>query len=370
MRVLIYTRIRRVTSPLYSRLAVVGIWLVTVLLGVSFPAAQAGATTPPSASLAISATSGPVGSVIRVSGTYSSASFCEGVEFRETGANQNGYVELFPAQAANGSFAARLVIPSYLGSSGSGTGIIPVQPGTYQVALVPGVHCAATSPPPPLTFHVTSTAVPPGRFVAIVPTPDGKGYWLAQAGGGVYSFGNAGFFGSVPGLGITPAAPIVGMAATADGRGYWLVGADGGVFAFGDAPFDGSAISPPSVAVPFAAISRPARATGYYAEAVIGKVVQFGTTANSAQGVEADAFFSGLAITPDGQGVWQVGTDGGVFAWGNAGFYGSLPGEGIVPNSPVVGIASTPDARGYWLLGADGGVFAFGDAGFFGSGTS
>ncbi len=34
--------------------------------------------------------------------------------------------------------------------------------------------------------------------------------------------------------------PVVGMAATADGHGYWLVAADGGVFTFGDAQFFGS----------------------------------------------------------------------------------------------------------------------------------
>jgi hypothetical protein len=31
------------------------------------------------------------------------------------------------------------------------------------------------------------------------------------------------------------------MAPTPDGRGYWLVAADGGVFTFGDAHFYGSA---------------------------------------------------------------------------------------------------------------------------------
>ncbi|SHE99384.1 hypothetical protein SAMN02745225_02198, partial [Ferrithrix thermotolerans DSM 19514] len=35
-------------------------------------------------------------------------------------------------------------------------------------------------------------------------------------------------------------APVVGMASTPDGKGYWLVAADGGVFSFGDATFDGS----------------------------------------------------------------------------------------------------------------------------------
>jgi hypothetical protein len=30
-------------------------------------------------------------------------------------------------------------------------------------------------------------------------------------------------------------------------------------------------------------------------------------------------------------------------------------------------MAATPDGRGYWLVAADGGIFSFGDAGFFGS---
>ena len=36
-------------------------------------------------------------------------------------------------------------------------------------------------------------------------------------------------------------------------------------------------------------------------------------------------------------------------------------------NAPVVGVAATPDDNGYWLVGADGGVFAFGDAAYYGS---
>ncbi|EQD80481.1 hypothetical protein B1A_00847 [mine drainage metagenome] len=34
--------------------------------------------------------------------------------------------------------------------------------------------------------------------------------------------------------------PVVGMAATPDGKGYWMVAADGGIFSFGDAAFYGS----------------------------------------------------------------------------------------------------------------------------------
>jgi hypothetical protein len=32
-----------------------------------------------------------------------------------------------------------------------------------------------------------------------------------------------------------------------------------------------------------------------------------------------------------------------------------------------VGLAPTADGRGYWLVASDGGVFGFGDAHFFGS---
>jgi len=32
-----------------------------------------------------------------------------------------------------------------------------------------------------------------------------------------------------------------------------------------------------------------------------------------------------------------------------------------------VGMAATPDGKGYWLVASDGGIFSFGDAGFFGS---
>ena len=73
----------------------------------------------------------------------------------------------------------------------------------------------------------------------------------------------------------------------------------------------------------------------------------------------------GMAATPDGRGYWLVASDGGVFAVGDAGFYGSL--GSIHLNQPIVGMAATPDGRGYWLVASDGGVFAVGDAGFYGS---
>jgi hypothetical protein len=61
---------------------------------------------------------------------------------------------------------------------------------------------------------------------------------MVAADGGLFSFGDAGFFGSLGGVDL--AQPVVGMATTTTGKGYWMVAADGGIFCFGDAPFYGS----------------------------------------------------------------------------------------------------------------------------------
>ncbi len=64
-------------------------------------------------------------------------------------------------------------------------------------------------------------------------------------------------------------------------------------------------------------------------------------------------------------GYLEVASDGGIFAFGNAAFDGSMGGQSL--NKPIVGLAATPDGHGYWEVAADGGIFAFGDATFDGS---
>ena len=66
-----------------------------------------------------------------------------------------------------------------------------------------------------------------------------------------------------------------------------------------------------------------------------------------------------------GHGYWLVGSDGGIFSFGSAGFYGST--GSFVLQRPVVGISPTGNRKGYWLVASDGGIFAFGDAGYYGS---
>ena len=159
-------------------------------------------------------------------------------------------------------------------------------------------------------------------MTAMASTPDGQGYWLAGADGGVFAVGDAPFEGSLGAVRLT--GPIVAIVGTPDGGGYWLAGLDGGVFAFGDA--------------------------GYY---------------GSMGGKPLDQPIVGMATTPDGKGYWLVAADGGVFAFGDAGYFGSMGGKPLV--AVVTGMAATPDGGGYWLVAADGGIFTFGDATFMGS---
>ena len=173
---------------------------------------------------------------------------------------------------------------------------------TRQTAAVVGVWV--------MSLVMTGAPYTPGAAAATVP----------PTGGTVHAFGDAAMLGSP----APPAAPIVGMARTPDGQGYWLVGADGGIFTFGDAHF-------------------------------------YGSTGN----LTLNQPIVGMAPTRDGGGYWLVAADGGIFCFGDARFLGSMGGRRL--NEPIVGVAATPSGNGYWLVADDGGIFTFGDATFHGS---
>ncbi|MGA2303952.1 MAG: G1 family glutamic endopeptidase [Acidimicrobiales bacterium] len=84
----------------------------------------------------------------------------------------------------------------------------------------------------------------------------------------------------------------------------------------------------------------------------------------------------GITPTANDGGYWLVASDGGIFSFGNAGYYGSIPRLGFAPagstnpkrlNAPIVGMVPSADGAGYFMVASDGGVFAFGDAKFEGS---
>jgi hypothetical protein len=235
--------------------------LIFVTLGAIPPPANASVPVP---SLSVEPTSGPVGTVV----TLRYSGDCDfGVMFGPVGdAGNDSLVGFSPI--------VRIVIPAFVGDPA-----VPVTKGDFEFGRTCNTPLTSSSFTNVFARFVVTGGASPERFVGMASTPDGGGYWLAQSNGSVYSFGDAHFFGSLPGLGDVPQAPIMGIVATSDGGGYWLVGADGGVFAFGDAVF-----------------------------------------------------------------------------------HGSLPGIGVRPTDPIIGMAATSDGGGYWLSGADGGLFAFGDA--------
>ena len=106
---------------------------------------------------------------------------------------------------------------------------------------------------------------------------------------------------------------------------------------------------------------------GYWEVAGDGGAFAYGDAGfyGSAGGMALNAPVVGMAATPTGRGYWEVASDGGIFAYGDARFYGSAGGTRL--NAPVVGMAATPTGRGYWEVASDGGIFAYGDARFYGS---
>jgi hypothetical protein len=148
------------------------------------------------------------------------------------------------------------------------------------------------------TFSGATVAVSQ-PITALAPTGSGAGLWMAAIDGGVFTFGDAAFFGSMGGMRLNQ--PIVGMAPTPTGRGYWLVASDGGIFSFGDAVFFGS---------------------------------MGGSVLNQP--------IVGMSATPSGAGYWMVAADGGIFAFGDARFFGSMGGTRL--NAPVRGMLARPAA--------------------------
>ena len=72
----------------------------------------------------------------------------------------------------------------------------------------------------------------------------------------------------------------------------------------------------------------------------------------------------GMAADPSTGGYWLVASDGGIFTFNDAGYFGSTGAMHL--NKPIVGMAADPATGGYWLVASDGGIFSF-NAPFLGS---
>jgi ribosomal protein L24E len=192
-----------------------------------------------------------------------------------------------------------------------------------------------------------------------------SGYWMVASDGGIFSFGDAKFFGSTGNIKLNQ--PIVGIAATPSGNGYWMVATDGGIFSFGDAKFFGST-GAIKLNKPIVGMASTPSGKGYWLVASDGGIFAFGDAKffGSTGDIKLNKPIVGMASSPTGNGYWFVASDGGIFAFGDAKFYGST--GAIKLAKPITAMATTPSGKGYWFTASDGGIFAFGDAKFYGAG--
>jgi hypothetical protein len=206
---------------------------------------------------------------------------------------------------------------------------------------------AATAVMAPTSSAPASAASVPGQA---------NGYWLMASDGGIFSYGDAAFYGSTGAIKLNK--PIVGMASTPTGRGYWLVASDGGIFAFGDAGFFGST-GAVKLNKPITGMSPSGSSKGYRMVATDGGIFSFGDAPffGSTGATALAKPISGMAPTPSGQGYWLVASDGRIFPFGDAAALGSASAL-----RSVAAVAPTSSGAGYWAVGADGSLAAFGDA--------
>jgi hypothetical protein len=206
--------------------------------------------------------------------------------------------------------------------------------------------------------------------VGIVPTKDDGGYWLDASDGGVFSFGDTQFYGSIPGLGLHPAgsglpnsldAPIVGMVPSNDDGGYFMVASDGGVFAFGDAHFAGSCPGIGGCSGAAVAVMPDASGNGYWLVTQTGSIYTFGDASYYGAPGNTGSPVTSAVRTPNGGGYWILTANGTVYSYGNAGNYGDAAGAfgGL---NPATAIFTTSDGGGYWIASANGTVEPYGDA--------
>jgi Bacterial Ig-like domain (group 3) len=122
----------------------------------------------------------------------------------------------------------------------------------------------------------------------------------------------------------------------------------------------------------------PSTQHGYWLVGSDGGIFTFGSAQfyGSTGNLHLQRPVVGITPTRDRGGYWLDASDGGIFAFGDAGFYGSMPGLGFNPagsglphslDAPIVGMVPSADGGGYFMVASDGGVFAFGDARFAGS---
>jgi hypothetical protein len=207
----------------------------------------------------------------------------------------------------------------------------------------------------------TYTSIDATGSVTVTAPPPPSGYWMVGRDGAVYSFGDVPFAGAASGIG-----EVVDIEPTPTGRGYTVLTANGQVKGFGDSISNSmQGTSGFAADERFTSLSIAPNGRGEWLFTNKGRVVAQGLPHfGDLRTMRLNAPIVDSIATPSGNGYYMVAADGGVFAFGDARFYGSMGGTRL--NAPVMSLVPDPDGVGYWLVAFDGGVFAF-QAPFMGS---
>jgi hypothetical protein len=211
-------------------------------------------------------------------------------------------------------------------------------------------------------------------------TPQTSAEWVEEAPSSAFGqqltladFGSAEFTNQAV-SGINLSSGVLFPVDMVDANGNVI--ASPGAISNGSFPitYDGAA---PQVSSPSPA--QTGSAHGYWLVGSDGGIFTFGSAPfyGSTGNLRLQRPVVGMTPTATKDGYWLVASDGGIFSFGSVDFYGSIPGLGIAPagtagaakelNAPIVGMVPSSDDGGYFLVASDGGVFAFGDAKFEGS---
>ena len=118
-----------------------------------------------------------------------------------------------PASVTATSLTTTVSVP---GATSAGSYDLIVTDPDSERGVCPGcLTVTAGSPPPP-----TGNGSLPGPVTGMAALPNGNGYWLTDAQGGVSAHGNAVNYGSMAGHVLN--APVQHIVATPSGKGYWL----------------------------------------------------------------------------------------------------------------------------------------------------
>jgi hypothetical protein len=217
-------------------------------------------------------------------------------------------------------------------------GILAVTGTSSNCGTDPGVTCGTVS------YMISGTVIPARQI----------GYAMLDANGGVHTFGGLTNYGNAR------TTNAIGFAQTPTHQGYWIADAAGHVFSFGDARWRGNADRTKlTTGETITAISATPTGRGYWLFTTKSRVIPFGDAHSygDAHATRLNQPVIAAVATPTGHGYYLVAKDGGIFAFGDAHFYGSTGNTRL--NKPIIGLVPTPTNTGYWLVAADGGVFGF-----------